>query len=66
MNMYDKKSVCCSQCDRFIGEIDTDAVIVLPKCGKCANPMSEGDDKVQYTVIKMISNERRKRIAITN
>jgi len=52
MNIYDKKSVRCSQCDRFIGEIDADAVVVLPKCGRCANPMPEGDDKVQYIVVE--------------
>ena len=56
MNIYDKKSVRCSQCDRFIGEIDADAVVVLPKCGRCANPMPEGDDKVQYIVSKFNQN----------
>ncbi len=58
MNIYDKKSVHCSQCDRFIGEIDYDAVVVLPKCGKCANPMPEGDDKVQYIVSKFNKNPK--------
>ncbi len=52
MNIYDKKSVRCSRCDRFIGEIDYDAVVTLPKCGRCANPMPEGDDKLQYIVTK--------------
>lgn len=56
MNIYDKKSVHCSNCDRFIGEIDCDAVVILPKCGKCANPMPEGDDKVQYIVGKFNKN----------
>lgn len=56
MNIYDKKSVYCSKCDRFIGEIDVDAVVVLPKCGKCANPLLEGDDKAQYIVSKFNSN----------
>ena len=58
MNIYDKKSVRCSQCDRFIGEIDADAVVVLPKCGRCANPMPEGDDKVQYIVSKFNPNPK--------
>lgn len=53
MNIYDKKSIHCSQCDRFIGEIDYDAVVTLPKCGRCANPLPEGDDKVLYIVNKM-------------
>jgi len=58
MNIYDKKSVHCFRCDRFIGEIDYDAVVVLPKCGKCANPMPEGDDKVQYIVSKFNKNPK--------
>ena len=65
MNLYDKKSVYCYQCDRFIGEIDDDAIVMLPKCGSCANPLPEGDDKVSYTVSKLI-HEERTRIIITN
>ena len=56
LNIYDKKSVRCSQCDRFIGEVDYDAVVILPKCGHCANPLPEGDDKVLYTVSKYNKN----------
>lgn len=52
MNLYDKKSISCCKCERFIGEIDCDAVVILPKCGRCANPLPEGDDKVQYIVSK--------------
>lgn len=48
MNIYDTKSVYCSKCGKFIGEIDFDAVVILPKCGKCADPIPEGDDKVSY------------------
>jgi len=58
MNIYDKKSVRCSMCDRFIGEIDYDAVVTLPKCGRCANPVPEGDDKVQYIVSKFNKNPK--------
>jgi hypothetical protein len=58
MNIYDNKSVHCSQCDRFIGEIDVDAIITLPKCGRCANPMPENDDKVQYIVSKFNPNPK--------
>ena len=58
MNIYDKKSVRCSKCDRFIGEIDYDAVVTLPKCGHCANPLPEGDDKVQYIVSKFNKNPK--------
>ncbi|MGI0087318.1 MAG: hypothetical protein ACREBI_05100 [Nitrosotalea sp.] len=49
LNIYDKKSVHCYKCDRFVGEIDCNAVITLAKCGQCANPMPEGDDKILYT-----------------
>lgn len=48
MNIYDTKSVNCSKCDKFIGEIEFDAVVILPKCGRCADPIPEGDDKVSY------------------
>ena len=58
LNIYDMKSVRCSKCDRFIGEIEYDAVVTLPKCGRCANPMPEGDDKVQYVVSKFNKNPK--------
>ena len=58
MNIYDMKSIRCSNCDRFIGEIDYDAVVTLPKCGRCANPLPEGDDKVQYIVSKFNKNPK--------
>ncbi len=48
MNIYDTKQVHCCKCDRFIGEIDYDAEITMPICGKCANPMPEHDDKIRY------------------
>jgi len=48
MNIYDTKSVNCSKCGKFIGEIEFDAVVILPKCGRCADPIPEGDDKVSY------------------
>ena len=58
MIIYDMKSVRCSSCDRFIGEIECDAVVTLPKCGRCANPMPEGDDKVGYIVSKFNKNPK--------
>jgi len=56
--MYDMKSIHCSICDRFIGEVDFDAVVVLPKCGHCANPLPEGEDKVLYIVNKFNKNSK--------
>ncbi|TLX68176.1 MAG: hypothetical protein E6L02_01315 [Thaumarchaeota archaeon] len=58
MNMYDMKSIHCSICDKFIGEVDFDAVVVLPKCGHCANPLPEGEDKVLYIVNKFNKNSK--------
>jgi len=48
MNIYDTKSIFCSKCGKFIGEIDFDAIVILPKCGKCVDPIPEGDDKMAY------------------
>lgn len=48
MNIYDTKQVHCSKCDKFIGEVAYDAEIILPKCGKCIDPMPENDDKLSY------------------
>ncbi|MEX0764341.1 MAG: hypothetical protein WDZ43_04530 [Nitrosopumilaceae archaeon] len=56
MNIYDMKSIHCCKCDKFIGEVDYDAVVTLPKCGHCANPIPEGDDKVLYIVSKYNKN----------
>ena len=39
MNIYDTRVISCSKCGKYIGEVDYDAEIILPRCGKCANPM---------------------------
>lgn len=49
MNIYDTKGLFCANCKKFIGEIDWDAKIINPLCGKCADPVPEGD-KILYTV----------------
>ena len=51
------QSIHCSKCGKFIGEIDYDAVVILPKCGKCADPIPEGDDKMAYLKSRY-SNQR--------
>jgi hypothetical protein len=66
MNIYDTKPIHCSSCGKFLGEIDYDAIITLPKCGRCTNPLPEGDDSISYLASKTINNERRNGIAITN
>ncbi|TLX93228.1 MAG: hypothetical protein E6K91_08915 [Thaumarchaeota archaeon] len=58
MNLYDTKSIICYKCNRFIGEVEYDAVVTLPKCGKCANPFPEGDDKIAYTRTRIINDTR--------
>lgn len=35
------------------GIVAYDAEIIKPKCGKCTNPIAEGDDKIYYTVNAM-------------
>jgi hypothetical protein len=57
MNIYDTKVVKCSKCGKSIGEIEYDAVVTLPKCGFCANPLPEGDDKALYVISKLIKSK---------
>lgn len=59
MNIYDKRIICCSKCDKYIGEVDYDAEIILPKCGKCANPLPAMPDDVER-----IFNSNNKEILI--
>ena len=49
MNIYDTKSIHCSRCEKFIGEIDCDAIVTLPKCGKCMNRLSKENDNMYIT-----------------
>ena len=58
MNLYDMKSIHCCKCDKFIGEIECDAVVVFSECGQCANPLPEGDDKALYTINKYKINPK--------
>jgi len=53
LNIYDTKQINCSQCGSWVGEVSFDAQIIHAKCGKCANPMPEGDD-ILYTVNKFM------------
>ena len=57
MNIYDTKVVSCSKCGKSIGEIEYDAVVTLPKCGHCANPTPEGDDKALYIISKLVKSK---------
>jgi len=53
LNLYDTKIIICSKCNRLIGEIEYDAEVTLPRCGLCANPIPEVDDKVAYAKIRV-------------
>lgn len=46
MNIYDTRVIRCSKCDRYIGEVEFDAEVILPKCGKCANPIPSMPDTI--------------------
>jgi hypothetical protein len=49
MNMYDTKTIHCSGCGRFIGEIDYDSMVTLPKCGQCVDQIFQGTRKLQVS-----------------
>ncbi len=49
MNIYDTKSIHCSRCEKFIGEIDYNAIVIFPKCGKCVKQLLEENDTMNVT-----------------
>ena len=60
MNIYDTKKISCAECKTDIGEVDYDSLIIRPLCGKCANPLPEGD-KILYTIsASQHANSKRK------
>lgn len=61
MNIYDTKSLVCAKCETFIGEIDWDAHVIRPLCGKCASPVPD-DDKILYTKRYYKNNYQKKEI----
>lgn len=50
MNIYDKKQIKCARCEKFVGEAEINAKIIYPLCGDCADPYSDGFEKIQYAV----------------
>ena len=65
MNVYDTKIINCSECGKFIGEIDCDALVMLPKCGRCANQMSENNASILHPE-NIMTNNGRNGYVITN
>ena len=66
VNIYDTKSIKCIICGKFIGEIDYDAQVILPKCGKCANPKPEGGDSLSYLESRLRNDIMRPKVATVN
>ena len=63
MNIYDTMSIYCSKCKISIGEVDWDAKVIHPLCGKCANPLPEGD-KILYTISHFQTNSKKRKIPL--
>jgi len=57
LNLYDTKTISCRNCGKTIGEVDYDAEIIRPLCGKCAHPLPEGDT-VMYTINAIKTNSQ--------
>lgn len=64
MNLYDTKQISCTKCKIPIGEIDLEAQVIRPLCGKCANPLPEGD-KILHTVSYYQNNPAKKELIQT-
>ena len=64
MNIYDTKQIICHNCKTSIGEIDYDALVIRPLCGKCANPLPEGE-KINYTMSYFKNNPPQKKSIMT-
>jgi hypothetical protein len=61
LNIYDTRIIKCIICERYVGEIEYDAKVIRPLCGKCADPLPEGD-KILYTVSHYQNIPRNKEI----
>jgi hypothetical protein len=55
MNIYDTKPIRCVNCGKSIGEIEYDAEVISPKCGRCANPLPDGFDELSYSAHRIKS-----------
>jgi len=46
LNIYDTKTIRCIECEKPIGEIDYDAKVIHPRCGKCDGPRPDVKDQL--------------------
>jgi hypothetical protein len=63
MNIYDTKTIHCITCGKFIGEIDYNAQVVLPRCGNCSNPRPHGDDSLLYLASRIGNKIKSRAVA---
>jgi len=59
LSLYDTKVIHCYRCDKDIGEVDWEAVVIAPKCGDCANPYPKNDDLLPRTVRKVTKTKNK-------
>lgn len=45
MNIYNMQQVKCSECGKFIGELDVNATIIFPLCSKCTKIVKKRKQK---------------------
>lgn len=48
MNIYDTKVIVCINCEKAIGEVEFDAMMIHSLCGRCKLLLAKDDD-VLYT-----------------
>lgn len=60
MNLYDTKQINCYRYDKWLGEVDREALIIYPKCGSCADPYPVGYDLVPSLEIEVQKTKRTK------
>ncbi|MDE1862215.1 MAG: hypothetical protein KGI33_04815 [Thaumarchaeota archaeon] len=48
MNIYDMRQIKCISCDRFVGEVQSDAVVLLTRCGACSRSDSSENEVLTW------------------
>ncbi len=66
LSLYDTKVIHCYRCDKDIGEVDWEALVIAPKCGDCANPYPKNDDLLPRTVRKVTKTKNIKPLIAEN